>query len=294
MTRLLQKETPLGLHQPELSAIQMAMFRSLFAGIIMIPLVRRREMTFRPLMPLMVACFAAMNATYLTALAGGQAANAILLQNTAPFWVFLIAVCVLKEKIDRRSVVSLVIGLTGIAIILTGLMLQEMPPPSGGPQSNLLGISVLAISSGFFYASVIVCLRALRSESSPWLTFLNHFGSGIILSISLLIILGPTDWWTWLTTPTWKQLLFLAFFGGIQMALPYWLFSKGLRTIGPQEAGIITLLEPMLNPVWAYLISPDTEKPPATTWVGGIILLTALAYRYWPNKRSADSLTEAE
>ena len=77
-------------------------------------------------------------------------------------------------------------------------------------------------------------------------------------------------------------LLFL--FGSVQMGLPYFLFARGLRTVSPQEAGAITLLEPLLNPLWAYLISPETDTPPPTTWVGGVLILGALAYRYLPGR----------
>jgi len=38
------------------------------------------------------------------------------------------------------------------------------------------------------------------------------------------------------------------------MGLPYWLMARGLRTVSAQEAGTITLLEPLLNPLWAYLV----------------------------------------
>jgi drug/metabolite transporter (DMT)-like permease len=68
------------------------------------------------------------------------------------------------------------------------------------------------------------------------------------------------------------------------MGLPYWLFARGLRSVSPQEAGAITLLEPMLNPLWAYLISPETDTPAETTWLGGALILGALAYRYLPHK----------
>ena len=66
------------------------------------------------------------------------------------------------------------------------------------------------------------------------------------------------------------------------MAMPYLLFTYGLRTVSPQEAGIITLMEPVLNPIWAYLIAPDRETPTLWTWLGGLILLAALTWRYFP------------
>jgi DME family drug/metabolite transporter len=58
--------------------------------------------------------------------------------------------------------------------------------------------------------------------------------------------------------------------------------ARGLRVINPQEAGAIALLEPVLNPLWAYLVSPATEVPPVTTFVGGAMIVGALAWRYSP------------
>jgi drug/metabolite transporter, DME family len=55
--------------------------------------------------------------------------------------------------------------------------------------------------------------------------------------------------------------------------------------VSAQEAGTLTLLEPLLNPLWAYLVSPATEVPHPLTFVGGAIILGALAWRYWPSRR---------
>jgi drug/metabolite transporter, DME family len=279
-TRLLQKETFLDVHQPSLSGIQIAFFRALFAGLFFIPFIRLRDIRFRPLMPIMIICFASMNALFLSAMAMGSAANAILLQNTAPFWVYLVCVYLLGEKPDRRSLQAILIGMLGMVIIvIDGL----------GPSStDQLPIMLMAIGSGITYAAIILFLRALREESSQWLIVQNHLGSAFCLATAMLIILGANEWWKWITTPTWKQLLFLAFFGVVQMGLPYWFFAKGLRTVGPQEAGTITLLEPLLNPFWAFLISPETETPPTTTLVGGSLILAALLWRYAPRRSRTD------
>ena len=55
------------------------------------------------------------------------------------------------------------------------------------------------------------------------------------------------------------------------MGLAYWLVARGLRVVSAQEAGIITLLEPILNPIWAYLVSPRTEVPSPFTLMGGTV-----------------------
>src|SRR6202011_4417680 len=86
----------------------------------LLPPRRRRALSFRPMMIVTVACFAAMNALFLTAQAGGQAANAILLEYTAPMWMYLASIWWLGEPADRRSSLALMIGLLGIGIIVWG------------------------------------------------------------------------------------------------------------------------------------------------------------------------------
>jgi drug/metabolite transporter, DME family len=80
---------------------------------------------------------------------------------------------------------------------------------------------------------------------------------------------------------------FLVLFGAVQMAVPYFLIARGLRVVSAQEAGAITLLEPLLNPLWAYLVAPDVERPRAYTMLGGTFILGGLLWRYWPGRRRA-------
>jgi drug/metabolite transporter, DME family len=282
-TRLLQKETILGLHEPALSSLQIAFYRAFFAGLVFLPLLRRRDLTWRPVMLLMVAFFTAMNALFVSAMVLGPAANAILLQNTAPFWLYLVCVYILGERHDRRTFQSLLIAMTGVGVIVVhGMMGQRL----GGDQ---LTITAMAICSSMMYAGVILCLRELKSHSSMWLTTQNHLGTAICLSAAILVINGPVFWWSWTTAPSARQILFLAIFGAMQMALPYALFARGLKHVTPQEAGMIVLVEPLLNPLWTWLISPETDTPSTATWIGGALILGALFWRYMP-RRSPESI----
>jgi hypothetical protein len=57
-----------------------------------------------------------------------------------------------------------------------------------------------------------------------------------------------------------------------------------LRTVSPQEAAIITLIEPLLNPVWAFLITPHKDTPNVWMLTGGGLILFALVWKYVPSK----------
>jgi drug/metabolite transporter (DMT)-like permease len=263
--KVLTQTTALGLDSPRLSPLPIAFYRALFAGLFLLPALRRQDIGLRPMMLVMVASFAIMNALFITALTQGTAANAILLQYTAPMWMYLASIWLLGEAADRRSSWALAIGLTGIGIIIWG---------SWEPAQ--LYVVAIGLGSGVAYAAVVLCLRVLRQSSSRWLTVLNHLVCAVILL--------P---WIWQdTSPSSYQLAVLVAFGVIQMGLPYWLMARGLRSVSAQEAGTITLLEPLLNPLWAFLVAG--ERPALATLAGGVLILGALIWRYWPSGQHVD------
>jgi len=272
--RVLRDPTPLHLQTPQLDPVQIAFFRSLFGGLCLLPLVPWKLARWRIAYLPMVACFAAMTGLYLTALGLGVAANAILLQNTAPVWVYLIGICVLKQTPEASLWQPLALAMLGAVVIVLGNW-----PWHEGAATNQVPILLMALGSGVAYAGVIVFLSTLRAESPALLSVVNLLGSAAVLAAFVLVTTGRHSFTAWLTAPTLPQLLFLALFGAVQMALPYVLFATALKRVSTTEAALITLIEPLLNPVWAYLISPATDKPTAWTFLGGALLLAALLWR---------------
>jgi drug/metabolite transporter (DMT)-like permease len=262
LVKLLTQPNALGLASPPVPGLLIAFYRALFAGLTFGLLLRRRDVSFRPLMLVMMVCFAAMNVSFITALDRGTAANAIILQYTAPIWMVLVSVCWLKEPATPRGITALVVAMVGVAVIVADALRQ--------PAAEDLVVVGIALGSGLTYAGVILCLRVLRGASARWLTVQNHLFAALVLLPAVI----------WMTQPTLPQLALLALFGSVQMALPYWLVSRGLHSITPQEAGILSLLEPILNPVWTYLVVGEVPQP--ATFLGGALILSALVWRYLP------------
>src|SRR5688500_8002144 len=90
----------------ESRGVQIAFWRALFAAILILPFVRRRSWRW-PMLPMSI-CFGGMSGLYLTAMSLTTAANAIWLQNTAPWWVFLIGIFWLREPVRGRDLVPLI------------------------------------------------------------------------------------------------------------------------------------------------------------------------------------------
>jgi drug/metabolite transporter (DMT)-like permease len=176
--------------------------------------------------------------------------------------------CDLGEVASARGWAALLLGLAGVAVIV-----------AGGWTGGDLPVIGLGLASGLFFAGVVLFLRVLRGASAGWLTVLNHLGAAA--AVAPLLLISGKGW----PSLTWSQLGVLALFGAVQMGIPYLLMARGLRVVSTQEAGVITLLEPLLNPLWAYLVAPQKESPTAFTLAGGVLILGALAWRYWPARK---------
>ncbi|MGP0063038.1 MAG: DMT family transporter [Isosphaeraceae bacterium] len=254
----------------ELDSLTIAFYRGLFAGLALLPFAVRRRWTFRPaLLPLGIV-FGAMVALFLGSVKTTTSANAIFLQCTATFWVVPLSAIFLHEQPDKRSRVSIALAMVGI-IAIVGWGYDGRP-------NEWQGI-VLGLASGITYACIAVSLRGLRDLDPIWLSaFLNLLGSATLFV------------WAWasgqgLASPTRLQIAVLIGFGVFQMAIPYALFARGLREIGAPEAGLIGLVEPILNPIWVVLIVH--EWPAGPTIIGGLFLLGGLVYRYWPSRMTS-------
>ena len=286
--RFLREPSPLAeslhftLDEPSLSPLQVAFYRGLFGGLGMLLLVRRADVRFQPRMIGMVLVFAVMSGLYMSALALGPAANAIFLQNTAPIWVSLFGVFVLKEAADRRGWQSVLLGGIGAVVIVAGNWPTNLPPEEEQAQVAIL---LMGVGSGLTYAGVMIFLRMLRSECPAWLTALNLIGSGAAIGAYVAIRFGPSYFVEWAAAPSAAQFAVLVVYGIVQMAIPYWLFARSLKSVSPQEAGIITLIEPLLNPLWAFLMTPEKDKPTVPMLIGGGLIFAALVWKYVPIRK---------
>jgi drug/metabolite transporter (DMT)-like permease len=68
-----------------------------------------------------------------------------------------------------------------------------------------------------------------------------------------------------------------------QIALAYVLVANAIAHIPALEASMILLIEPVLNPVWAWLL--QGEVPGIWALIGGAIILGATTARSWAERR---------
>ena len=232
-------------------------YRSFFAFLVFTPLLRRRQWQLNWPVLVSVLTYSTAISAFVAANKLTTAANAIVLQYTAPIFVFLFSRLVLGEKISRLNGIALFLAMVGVCAISFESV--------GRPEMS--GV-MLALASGVLFAAYMINLRNAQGVNPVYLTWINNLGCALILVLFVKSQLSLSL----------NELLILAVMGAVQLGLPYFLFSKGLESVPLQEASLIALIEPVLNPVWVALAFG--EIPSAATFAGGGFILFGLAVRY--------------
>src|SRR6185436_14890704 len=145
-----------------LSAWQISSGRAFFAALtlwILIPEARKRKWWSMQLLPAALA-IAAAKLTYVWAAKETTAANAILLQSSAPLWVTLLSPAVLGERIRKRDLGALAVCGVGLYLLFGARIANTTLSP------NVLGGNIVAGISGVCWACVILFLRKLRGNGA--------------------------------------------------------------------------------------------------------------------------------
>src|SRR3954470_17557395 len=134
-----------------LAPLTIVFYRSLFAALFFTPLVKRSSWRFSLPLLISVVSFTAAVASFVAANKLTTAANAIVLQYTAPIFVFIFARVLFRERIARSNLAALAACTAGVVIIYAG---------TGRPADGQ-GVAV-ALLSGICFAVYMTNLRFLN------------------------------------------------------------------------------------------------------------------------------------
>ncbi len=200
-------------------------------------------------------CYAGVTTLFVLSTQLTTAANAILLQYTAPLWVALFGALYLKEVPRRADYVTM--GLIAVGIVL---FFSEKLTADGA-----LG-NLLALISGIGLAWNTLFLRKQR-DGSPLETLL--LGNLIAAAIGLPFLATSTP-----TALDWGIILFL---GAVQLGLTFIIYTWAIKQLQALEIILISTLEPILNPIWVVVISG--EMPSRMAMAGGALVVVAVLGR---------------
>jgi drug/metabolite transporter, DME family len=260
----------------QLDAWEVASFRAAIAGVTVFALVPAARHGLGARAALVAIPYTATALLFVLSNKMTTAASTIFLQTTSPLYIALLGPLLLREKTRRRDVVSMAVLAAGLALVLAGT-------PAAGRTSPRPGLgNALALGCGFTVAVMMMGLRRLaRHEeedqaAAPAAVVLgNALTFGVALSFALPIgPARPADW------------AILGFLGVVQIGAGYALMLAGLRHVPVLEATLLMFIEPVLSPVWAWLV--HGEDPGALVVAGGAVILGATAWSIWRQARFRD------
>jgi drug/metabolite transporter (DMT)-like permease len=238
------------------SPIAIAGARSAIAALVLLVALRRPRLTFSSAQIYGAIAYTATVILFVLANKLTTAANAILLQYTAPVYTALFGAWFLGERATRFDWITILVVIGGMVLFF----LDDLA--TGGFWGN-----VCAISSGVTFASFIVLMRRQKNESPLECVFLGNILTALI-GFPFMFEAMPS-------ASSWIGLVLLGVF---QLGLSHALYAVAIKHVTALEAMLISVIEPILNPLWVFLIMGEAPGPWAL--VGGLIVLVSVTIRH--------------
>jgi drug/metabolite transporter (DMT)-like permease len=198
-------------------------------------------------------CFGIASSSFVIALQHTTVANILLIQAAAPLFAALLAWALFRERVNVATWIAIAAVICGVAIMVSASFSGQVSPVGDG----------LALLITVLFSSAIVITRhhpEVRMTPAVCLGTSMAAVAAFFLSGGLAV-----------TTP---DLIWLVLFGAVNLGAGLAMFVTGARLVPAALAALVSTLEPVLGPVWVWLI--HGEVPGIRTLVGGGIVFGAL------------------
>lgn len=214
-------------------------------------------------------------------------ANAVLLQYTFPIWVIALGPVLLGEKnrrIDYYAICGVVIGMI---LFFADTIFGK---PSGEFAETEVAGNLFGLASGVAFGMTTLFQRKLQisSENSRDSKLEENSSSDAFMIAQLITAIAGLPFVIFMSNgiPDVKSLLFLILLGTVQMGIPNLCYALGIKKVRALSASLITMLEPLMNPVWVSIFVH--EIPSVCCVIGGIIIMGCVVFREVFGKKIID------
>ena len=240
-------------------ALKVTYYRSLFAAIALMLFLPRdawatRRWTSTAAFVGSIISYAACLTTFVVATKWTTAANAIFLQYAGAIWVLLFSPLVVHEPLRARDAAAIGVALGGMALFFVGRF-----------EARGMAGNAMALLSSVFFAALILLLRREHRASQATVTWGN-----VLTALAVLPFVASN------LRLSLASLGILTFLGAFQIALAYFLFTRGLAYVTATQASLTGMLEPIANPIWVFLFLG--ERPSIFAIAGAVVVLSAIAW----------------
>ena len=186
------------------------------------------------------------------------AANAIVLQYTAPIFILIISALFFKQKLAKQDVLVVCITMAGMVLFF----LDQLSP------GNMLG-NIFGILAGVFLAQMFVMVGRGGDDDSTRM-------SGILIAHMITLLIGLPLGIAMTDSVAGIEILYVIILGVFQLGIPYVLYGIASRDCSPLACSLIGMLEPLLNPVRVAIFIGEMPGPFALA--GAVIIIATVSW----------------
>lgn len=198
-------------------------------------------------------CFATASTSFVVALAHTTVANILLMQAGVPLIAALMAFVLFRERISAGTWLAIAAVLLGVGIMVSGSIVGQVSPVGDG-----LALLIAVVFAG----ATVITRRHADVAMMPAVCLGTVIAACVAGALGTDFRINAAD----------TGLLFL--FGALNLGLGMALFVSGVRLLPSALAALIGTAEPVLGPVWVWLV--HGEVPGARTLIGGTVVFVAL------------------
>ncbi len=258
------------------NAWEIVFWRSLFMALFVagVLVVMHRASTYRAVVsigfPGVLAgiCLAGTFFFFIASLTHTTVANTNVLMSVSPFLATLAGRWILHEPVPPRTWLAMTVAFAGIVVMFADSI------DTGRLTGNLLALGVSVC-----FAAQLTLLRKFHAH----IDMLPQVLVAGVVSLVVAALLAPPF------AASAHDLAVLAVMGSVQLGIGCLLATAASKQLSATELGLLALLEPILGPLWVWLLM--NENPGPTTLVGGAIVLTAVlaneAFAAWRARPAA-------
>lgn len=242
-------------------------WRSFFAGVFILGFMLARDgvsgtksliTSARWPTVLVGTCYAVSTVCFILALTYTSVAKVLLIQAAVPIIAAAISWVLLREKVPVYTMLAIAAVVAGISVIFSGSI------GSGGSITGDLYALAIAVS---FALSVVITRKYPGTRMTPAVLLGVTIAGTIAFFMSGPLAVGMRD------------LGFLVIFGMVNLGIGLALFVTGARLIPSVLSALLSVIEPILGPIWVWLIHGET--PTALVLLGGAIVMGALCFNMY-------------
>ena len=240
----------------EVDALLVCGFRSVIAGIFLLPFLRPQKLNFGPWMIIYLISYCGLCVGIVLALRQTSAAIAVGMQYASVIWLFIVSV-IMTKKVEKSRVLPVVLITLGVVLfMLTGL-----------EGSSMTG-NLIALTESICFAFMTVGVKKCAGDNVLGLTALANLFTGFFV----FAFLPPQ--FTDVLAFNGQEWIIMIILGTVQVGLGYAFYNMGVARTTPQKASIIALWEMILGPTWVALFLH--EYPSLLVLAGFVIIILGI------------------